>query len=541
MVAALASGSPNKQSSSPKRARLSWHEGLHRTTAVPKASGDQVDLTGEGEDEGQGMHTPKQSPSVLDELFCSTKKVAPDVAPSTPQEECMVCRCSLSACTCPPNLHIGSKDCKVCGFMKCFCMCPRPNAAAAESMEGSQSHVLARKQSDEDLFTESSEVEALHHEAAMPTQKAAGPNPAVKAAMVEAAAPPPPQGLLTWASEEGGRILRAKARQQAAEADKLVAEAAKPKAPPAGMVLPAASLPKIMETVVPSAGSAASLQGGFLREARQLAARADQLAAESACSLEGRRKLAAEAHQLAAEAMRSCQGPLVPPPKVAETGFAAAPKANEPEQAASKQGEVKPAQALEEASSASQDLMQEDADAATAADGGTADAAAAARQAKEKIRKCQKPEKYFQNIMLPKLQNGDPADINGHLADWAPERLRIIKAAMRNPTYEALRVESKSIKTTYDLWTVMCVAEHRAAEGVRIMLKMKDPYGKVQQTGSYVFPMGGDGCCSKHAYLYLDMLRLLSMLSEHERALPGMLKEWHSNVRTYMDFMFAED
>ena len=45
----------------------------------------------------------------------------------------------------------------------------------------------------------------------------------------------------------------------------------------------------------------------------------------------------------------------------------------------------------------------------------------------------QEPEKYFDKVMLPKLEKGDSLDITAHLVAWAPARLKAIKKAMRRP------------------------------------------------------------------------------------------------------------
>ena len=100
----------------------------------------------------------------------------------------------------------------------------------------------------------------------------------------------------------------------------------------------------------------------------------------------------------------------------------------------------------------------------------------------------QRPEKFFKKVMLPKLTEGDTVDFTEFLVDWAPERLKAIKAVMRDPTYEALRVEAKSVATSYDAWCIQGMAEQRPTEGVRIMMKIKGPSGKLQQAGSKVFP-----------------------------------------------------
>ena len=105
---------------------------------------------------------------------------------------------------------------------------------------------------------------------------------------------------------------------------------------------------------------------------------------------------------------------------------------------------------------------------------------------------------------------------------------------MRDPSYEAIRVEAKSVMASYDDLTVQCLAEYRSKDGVRIMMKFKAPNGKVSQAGSHVFPTGEDVCCSRYAYLYMDMLRLLIMFWEHEQANLAVVQARHSEVKTYM-------
>ena len=74
------------------------------------------------------------------------------------------------------------------------------------------------------------------------------------------------------------------------------------------------------------------------------------------------------------------------------------------------------------------------------------------------------------------------------------------------------------------------------------MLKVRmDPEGKLQQAGSKVFPIDQESLCPKHSYLFLDMLRLVLLVCEHEKASIDLIKVWYADVKTYMDFMFAED
>ena len=152
----------------------------------------------------------------------------------------------------------------------------------------------------------------------------------------------------------------------------------------------------------------------------------------------------------------------------------------------------------------------------------------------------QKPEKYFMKVMLPKLEAGGPVDITGSLVEWVPHRLKVIKAAMRDPGYETLQAEAKSVMSSYDGLAMQCLAERRARDGIRLMLKVKGPDGKLKQAGSHVFPVLRDGCCPKRVYLYLDILRLLLMVCKHQKADMSKVKAWHADVKTYMDVMFED-
>ena len=92
---------------------------------------------------------------------------------------------------------------------------------------------------------------------------------------------------------------------------------------------------------------------------------------------------------------------------------------------------------------------------------------AAAASQSDTTKTPQKPEKYFDKVMLPKLVKGDSLDITEHLVEWAPAQLRAIQKAMRGPTYEAIRAEAKSVMTSYEGGTIQCIAEYRAKGGVR--------------------------------------------------------------------------
>ena len=85
-------------------------------------------------------------------------------------------------------------------------------------------------------------------------------------------------------------------------------------------------------------------------------------------------------------------------------------------------------------------------------------------------------------------------------------------------TYDALRVDVKTITAAYDSLSIYCLAERRPKEGVRLALKVKSPNGKISQAGSHVFPFGETGLCPKHAHLCLGMLHLLARACQHQKA-----------------------
>ena len=164
-------------------------------------------------------------------------------------------------------------------------------------------------------------------------------------------------------------------------------------------------------------------------------------------------------------------------------------------------------------------------------------AAAAVQEPKGEKRKLpQDPEKFFKKVLLPKLQAGQPLDLAESLADWVPVHLTQCTEA----TYDALRVDVKTITAAYDSLSIYCVASYRPKEGVRLMLKVKGPDGKLSQGGSYAFPITETGLCPKHARLYLDCLHLLARVCQHEKADLGQVRAWHNEVKLHFDFMFNE-
>ena len=74
-----------------------------------------------------------------------------------------------------------------------------------------------------------------------------------------------------------------------------------------------------------------------------------------------------------------------------------------------------------------------------------------------------------------------------------------------------------------------------------LLLKVSTPLdGKVCQAGSYAFQVIKTGKVTKQAYLYMDMLRILTMICEKKADL-ALVKNCHTQVKTYLDFMMAED
>ena len=99
-------------------------------------------------------------------------------------------------------------------------------------------------------------------------------------------------------------------------------------------------------------------------------------------------------------------------------------------------------------------------------------------------------------------------DIFAALAEWAPRRLKSIKDSMRDPSFDVLKADAKAVNSSNGGRALKGMAEQRSSEGIRLMMKFVGPDGKMSQAGSYLFPMGENGCCNKIAFLYCDVLRL---------------------------------
>ena len=91
-------------------------------------------------------------------------------------------------------------------------------------------------------------------------------------------------------------------------------------------------------------------------------------------------------------------------------------------------------------------------------------------------------------------------------------------------------MDVKTITAAYDGLSIYCVASYRPKEGVRLMLKVKGPDGKLSQAGSHAFPFPETGLCPKHAHLYLDMLHLLARVCQHQRADLEQARAWHNEL-----------
>ena len=97
-----------------------------------------------------------------------------------------------------------------------------------------------------------------------------------------------------------------------------------------------------------------------------------------------------------------------------------------------------------------------------------------------------KASKLFNNVVQPKLDNEEFVDMSSYFADWAPKRLKLIKKAFHDTTYEALRVEARDISMSYNGLNLQALVELRTKDNcVRVMLKVSTPPdGKVCQVGS---------------------------------------------------------
>ena len=127
----------------------------------------------------------------------------------------------------------------------------------------------------------------------------------------------------------------------------------------------------------------------------------------------------------------------------------------------------------------------------------------------------------FEQVVQPKLDNEGVVDMSSDFADWAPERLKLIKRAFHDTTYEALRAESRFISVSYNGLNLQASVEIRTQEDfIRVMLnKVSTPLdGKVCQAGSYAFQVLKAGKVTKQAYLYMDMLRNLTMICDHQKS-----------------------
>ena len=103
--------------------------------------------------------------------------------------------------------------------------------------------------------------------------------------------------------------------------------------------------------------------------------------------------------------------------------------------------------------------------------------------------------------------------------------------------------ETSQCPTSFSL---QALVEYRTKDNcIRVMLKVSTPLdGKVCQAGSYAFPVLPTGKVTKQAYLYMDMLRILTMICDNKKADFALIKIFLTDVnkqQTYLDFMMAED
>ena len=114
---------------------------------------------------------------------------------------------------------------------------------------------------------------------------------------------------------------------------------------------------------------------------------------------------------------------------------------------------------------------------------------------------------------------------------------------MNDTTYEALRAEARDISVSYNGLNLQALVELRTKENcIRLMLKVSTPPdGKECQASAYAFQALNTDKVTKQAYLYVDMLRILTVICDHEKADSTLIKNCHTQVQTYLDVMMAED
>ena len=95
----------------------------------------------------------------------------------------------------------------------------------------------------------------------------------------------------------------------------------------------------------------------------------------------------------------------------------------------------------------------------------------------------------------------------------------------------------------YNCLNLQALVELRTKDNcIRVMLKVSTPLdGNVCQAGSYASQVLKTGKATKHAYLYMDLLRILTMICDHYNADLALIKNCHAQANTYLDVMMAED
>ena len=123
--------------------------------------------------------------------------------------------------------------------------------------------------------------------------------------------------------------------------------------------------------------------------------------------------------------------------------------------------------------------------------------------------------------------------MSSYFADWAPKRLKIIKKAFHDTTYEATWAEAGDISVSYNGANLQALVELRTrGHCIRVMPKVPtSPDGKVCQAGSFAFQVLKTGKVTKQAYLYMDMLRSLTMICDHKQADLAPIKNCHTQVK----------
>ena len=155
---------------------------------------------------------------------------------------------------------------------------------------------------------------------------------------------------------------------------------------------------------------------------------------------------------------------------------------------------------------------------------------------------------FFHCFVEPCLEDAKPEDMDlaAILGCWAERRYKQFCAPKPDPTMEDLRNPCKEIEITYQIEDpegpkeiqLFIVVEYRGRDGFRVNLKSKIS-GSVAQLGSYCFPYDGKDADAprmpKIAWLLIDMIHMLMLVSEGAKADKIMIKKWFVDMKVFLN------